>query len=467
MKFCKECGTELDEHVRFCTACGKENTPTEDKVQPESVKRNQSPQKKPLSKKTKWMIGSIAGLLLIGFGIHQFLSSYFDPVKELKAMDQAISEDDADNFINNIRFKDAALLDKESYFQYIKENEWHSVKSQFIDILEMDEAKNYQLNQPIFSENGEELFTVQKDSVLLGLYTTYSLHATPTKLIVTTNLKDAEITIDNTSKNLEDTGPKELGKLYPGNYQVSGSAKNMFGDFDYKEELEVFPGDTMEIDIEFPGETYTFDTNQGDAVLFANGIDTGKTLSEFDYLGPIPENSDMELHAEWESPQGKVIKSDILTIQDLGWYGFSFYFDDSSSEGEPETKVAAAELDSQEPEDIVLHFREAYENALNSKDFSIIESYLKKDSAAYKELKKYIKDLKDTAYDYDFHSNEVLQMEEISKNKYEITTNEQFTFTNHLNEQTDYDRTKIYTLVSADDTFKISQIDYVETNREE
>ncbi|PAV28299.1 hypothetical protein CIL05_16820 [Virgibacillus profundi] len=471
MKFCTECGNELQEGLHFCTACGAKQEEPEQPVAVTTTSSQQrsvhQPQKKPISKKTKWFIGVIASVCIILFGAHQFLASYFDPMKDLKTMDQAISSDDANTFISLIHFNDAALLDEEGYFQYIKDFEWESVKNQFLQLVEGQKENNYQLNQLITSQYGDKLFTMKQDSVLLGLYTKYSFQAIPTKLMASTNIEGTEVIINDVANTLEDTEPNELVQIYPGDYTVNASAENIFGTFEYNEDLEVQHAEQANLDIEFSGETYPIDTNKMDAYLFLNGENTEKKLSEFDFLGPIPNDSDLEMHAEWKSPNGDNIKSDVLTLgETTDWYGLSFYFDESSVEDEPDTEVASSDFENNDPEKMVLNFRDAYESALNSKDFSLIEPYLEIESEAYEELRIYIGDLKNTDYHYDFEANEVLSVDSISDTKMEITTNEIFTFTNHLDEQIDYDRKKIYTLILSDDTYKITTIDYVETNRD-
>ncbi|WP_087974144.1 zinc ribbon domain-containing protein [Oceanobacillus rekensis] len=130
------------------------------------------------------------------------------------------------------------------------------------------------------------------------------------------------------------------------------------------------------------------------------------------------------------------------------------------------SETTTATVEDSDAGEFVLQFRDAYENSLNSKDFSLIESYLKVDSHAYDELEEYVGNLKDTAYAYEFTSNEVINTKEIDDSTVEVTTNEIFVFTNHLDEQIDYDRDKVYNVNITDDGYEITKIDYVETNRD-
>jgi len=128
--------------------------------------------------------------------------------------------------------------------------------------------------------------------------------------------------------------------------------------------------------------------------------------------------------------------------------------------------IAASDEADTEARDLVTDFREAYEGALNSKDYSKIDPYLLKGGHAAKDLKEYIGDLKDTAYDYNFTLTEVNDVTKKSDVEMEVITREKFVFTNHLDETVNYDREKVYTLKLDGDDLKIEYIDYVETNRD-
>ncbi|GGN52108.1 TcaA NTF2-like domain-containing protein [Oceanobacillus indicireducens] len=465
MKYCIECGHELKGNEAFCTECGaNQSTPQRAPTPPpaETQKRAQSSTpKKPMSKKKKWLF-SIAGMFaVVLIGTHLFLSSYFDPMKSLQAMDQAILDNDVEAFVSQIDIDDAAMLDEDSYFKYIKDYEWEAIKNQYIDLLEQN---NIPLSKTIFSNNGEKLFDVRQEKKLL-IYNTYAFQAEPTKLTVSTNVADTNVTINETELKLEDTESTETASIYPGTYTVAAEAENHFGSFTSETELEVTPSEEREFMIEFEGDSYAFSTDEEEAQLFVNGEGTGLTFAELFEIGPVPYDAEFELHAELEKADGKVMKTDVMTEDDLGWYGFDFYFNEDDAP-DSETTTSDSDVDADSLGDMVLDFRDAYESSLNNKDFSLIAPFLDKGSTAYAELEEYVGDLKDTAYHYDFISNEIVNVEELAGNEILVTTNEVFTFTNHLDEQIDYDRTKEYVLVKSGETYKIKEIDYVETNRD-
>lgn len=460
MSFCKECGAKLKSNDRFCTECGKEIS---QKAESNAATRASKP-RQPMKKRTKVALLSL-GILCIAFFItYKLLDSHYSPIKQLQAMDEAISANQTDAFLDQIQFEEDALLDEESYFDYIKETEWEHVKEQFLHMVESEEQQQTKLEKKITSYNGTELYSVKPESVMMGLFTTYTFKAVPGELVVAASMDDANVTIGSKTESLKAEEPTEIASLYPGRYTLNAKAKNMFGDFTYEEELELEAIDQHELYVSFPGYTQSIYSNQMEANLFINGEDTGKKLHEFDTLGPIPEGHDLELHAEWEAPNGELLKTETLYPQADSWYGLEFWFDDQAIYAAMATESAVSP--EEEASDLVLSFRDAYEDAVNFQDYSLVEPYLETGSAADDELGTYIADLEDTDYYYEFTSNEVINATIVDDKTVSITTIEQFTFTNHLNEQTDYDREKIYTVVNTEDGYRIRSITYEETERE-
>src|SRR5690625_707459 len=82
------------------------------------------PAKKSMSKRNKILLGTVAAIIILLFGVHKYLESHFDPMKQVVAMENALSEKKMGEFFNLIELEEDALIDKESYFDYIRKNEW-------------------------------------------------------------------------------------------------------------------------------------------------------------------------------------------------------------------------------------------------------------------------------------------------------------------------------------------------------
>ncbi|TLS38596.1 TcaA NTF2-like domain-containing protein [Pseudalkalibacillus caeni] len=270
--------------------------------------------------------------------------------------------------------------------------------------------------------------------------------------------------IDKISADLKKDEPINLAKAYPGTYSISDVASNLFGQMKVTEEIHISTNNnhTSEIKIAFPGQSYHFETNFPEATLFVNGKSTGKRLEEFSVLGPFPEDQEVSLYAELTSTDGKKLKSEQITQRDDVWGSLYFTFEENA--------VAAVSTDhsedgSDDVEQKVLDFRDAYENALNQHNFDLIADYMAPGSFAEEELMEYIKENDGKSYTYDFVENEITETRKVNETTYEISTFEKFIFTNHLGEKTDYEKDKVYTLIKTDSGFKIKFINIKNTDR--
>ncbi|MFC3039773.1 hypothetical protein ACFOGI_05875 [Virgibacillus xinjiangensis] len=520
MRYCTECGSAMSPELGYCTECGAKKG-ADEKVdgtpgarqgrESRSVNRQppERPPRKPMTKKQKLLLGAAALLLLLLFGTHQFLQHYVDPVKDLQAMDEAVRSSNVEEFLRYIDFEDGTLLDEASYFAYIKEQEWDEVRDRYLELLEVEKENPSPLDQVLTTDDGEKLFIVKKDPLIFNLYPRYSLEAVPGGISLEVFMDETEVHIGDHTDTLNSGGPAEEIAVYPGTYPIKATSENDYGVFTYEDTVEVTAEAVLPMPIEFQTVTYTLNTNVPEATLFVDGEDTGKRLEDLEEIGPVPADQELELHAEWVNPEGEALRAEA----EAGWgnsYSFAFEesgmaeeetaFADMSEEGEEvsgeaeereaeedgstdeleaeneegqeeereakETETATMELESVDAGDIVLVFRDAYENALNQKSFSFIEPYIQGGSQADSDLRTYIADLENTAFHYDFTSNQVLEVEEVDGETVAVTTNEQFTFTNHEGEVIDYDRDKEYTLTRENGTYRITDIEYLETNRD-
>ncbi|WP_226654802.1 TcaA NTF2-like domain-containing protein [Guptibacillus hwajinpoensis] len=466
MNFCTECGKALSENSSFCTECGSPQTQGKKQQIEKSVEVQQVP-KKPLSRKQKFSFIASGVVVACLISAHFIITSMIDPMNQVQAMDRAMSEGKTEAFLKEIHIDQTALINKEDYFQYIKENGWEDLRYQLVGIADSEDK----FDTSVRDANGNQVFVVKKNAFVPGLYYTYEIDAIPSDLIVSSNLPNTTLTIDKQSAEVKEAEEEmSFGKAYPGQFEITGTASNVFGDFTYKEKINVLSqGDeAIYLPVELEGSYHTFYTNIPESTLFINGKSTKKKLSDFDTLGPFPVDQEVKLHAEWKDEKGKTYKTESVNQDGDTWGALDFDFDvDDTIAASTTTQTNDEDSidESEAAQSHVLDFRVAYEEALNSRDYSIVAPFLLKQSAADKELKKYIGDLQDKGYSYEFTDNTVTDIEDLGDNTFTVSTNEVFIFTNHLNEQTHYDREKTYTVIKNEEGFKIKKISIKDTDR--
>ena len=352
MNFCTECGAKRAEGQQFCTECGAVFRDSKNMNESKALESDANVQsvKQPLPTRTKVMLAIAGSVLLIFFGVYQWLSSQYDPVKVLQAMDDAIIEDDSKAFLEHIEFDKKAIIDKEQYFQYIKKYEWETVKPQLVEFIESKQHAPFDFT--VKSVDGYDLLKV-KQKKKFGLFSTYVFRAIPSTLSIYSSMKETNVTIKKEKFTIKDYGPLEIKKIYQGKYNLEAKAQNLFGEFQEKIEFLIDANSENELYIEFPTDVYEIESDQMDAILFVNGKSTEKTLKELEVLGPFPDGKEIKMHAEWKTPKGKVMKTKTITPEDasFGTLYFEFGYDDY------------IEYDSYSASDHVLNFRNAYEQA--------------------------------------------------------------------------------------------------------
>ncbi|MGM7703003.1 TcaA NTF2-like domain-containing protein [Pseudalkalibacillus sp. Hm43] len=479
MRYCTECGSELNEESTFCTECGTNQTTsksTKNVVEkPLHSKTSNVKTFKPLSKKNKILIASIAIIFIAVFATHKIFSNYYDPMAQLKEIDQAVNNGDSELLFSHIDYDEDALLDKDQFINHLQESDWEFIRTSLTNTIMNEENNSF--HQTVKDFSGNKVFVVKVEEELLGLYQKYIFEAVPNNLYAISNYSATKLNLLKKDYEIESADePTEIVKAYPGTYNFKAILDNEFGSITLDEQVVVM-GDGNNQDnlyIDFPVRQYHASSNMEDAILYINGVSTGKTLEEYEILGPFPDGEKVEMYAEWSAPNGKKVKSETITQEDVSWGGLFFDFDLEVIESlatleiHDERNIENASENASN-EDIVanhiLSFRDAYEVSLNTRDFSHIEGFMLSDSHAYDELKTYIGKLKDQGYKYDFIENSILETNEIADGKFEVSTNEHFIFTNHEGKQTEYNRSKIYTVIEVDGTYKIQKIDINDTDR--
>ncbi|SEH41011.1 Uncharacterized membrane protein YvbJ [Halobacillus karajensis] len=463
-RFCTHCGKPRDDELQFCTYCGK------------AYAENQ-PLNRPPRKKKAMGIGVIVFLVIVA---HISIQKSIDPADKFEAMTDAIHKEDVYAFFDHVNLEDGVLINEEDYFQFIQEGDWDFISAQLEEVTSSEKAGDDIL---IKGRDNRKVFQVEEKAWLFGLYKTYKVEGIIQEIIASTTRVPMTVTIngDPLIEMKEADKEMEIAQAYPGVYRIEGyGEENEFGDIRHEEEVNVFPmmGHSRKIYVNFPLETYNLNSNNMDTALFYNENSRNKKWSDFEKIGSFPEAEDAFLDAEWRDENGKILRTEEVSLEPAlpGPLSFMFELETSLAEEAPvedaidEQMMNIYEIPKEELlpqiEEFVLKFRDDYEQALNEDDFSIAARYLEQGSDAAIDLEKYIGDVAGNGFIFDFHENFVEGAEKISQEFFEVQTKEKFTFTDADGVQTHYERYKVYTVYFSSHGFKIVDIKINDTKRE-
>ncbi len=108
--FCEKCGAKNEKSSKFCEECG---APLK-KVKNEKTR-------KPMSKKTKMIVGGVVALVVVVIGIFFLLGSMFTPEKEAKKYFEAVMNQDIDALYRYVDVKKSKLTTKKVFKEVMEE----------------------------------------------------------------------------------------------------------------------------------------------------------------------------------------------------------------------------------------------------------------------------------------------------------------------------------------------------------
>lgn len=387
---CPNCDEHIDETQLYCTNCGtKQERPIQENVSRKDQGRRRS-------KKGFFLIGAVLLLVAVAIIGHITLSYRFDPERLVLRLEKAVKEQDAKQLVSllekdnpNIKWTEK---NAKRFLQYI--NEEADVNDIFVELSKQaHNADAYQDFQPVTDRNGNKLFVLVKGEKKFGIYQQYDIEVFPFRLIVSSNLDNVNVKMDQTKKKLLNADEEyKLGLFLPGTYKMTATYQSdyttMSEDFtvDFSKAVE----NELSYSIEMKASFVSITSNVEKAELFVNGKGTGKTIEEMSSFGPIAKNQSITVHAEYQNENGR-IKTDEVTI--------------TGEDDEVNLEFNEMELEALHWDEIVqddeLYYNTNMEvfmgeflfnsiNSYNEGDFAIIEPYLDPNGPIYGEVKKYI-----------------------------------------------------------------------------
>ena len=428
MKFCIECGHNLDNSQEFCTECGVKQpieqlqaaTATKNK----QVETSQSIKKKPSK---KGVILFFVGLFLIagGFIAYKMGERLTGPSAVVADFNEAVKTKDIEQVMKTINMgQTQSKVDKattESFVNYLNKNEKLLADS----IKELEETGEMLKNSHVNANNDDDVknsfFTIKQSGKKWFIFDKYIIEAKPFMVKVRTNYDDSTVFLNEESKGTySEEELFEIGPLLPGEHKVKVSYKGKYSTLENTVNLDFSEAynNELEVDVEVEGDYITVYSNYEDSNLFINGKDSGLLVEDAYDVGPFATDGSVTLHAE-KMFDGNNMKSEEYTITSGGDVDLDFDYE------EPEY-----EYDYEEEDDNLSLFMqdyiEQYVMAINENDFSIVEDYLDSEGPAYKENKDYVEFMNYKGYTEEVFDVTVENVEWIDDSTLEVNTYEEY-----------------------------------------
>lgn len=464
-RFCTECGYSIKQEEQFCPSCGTEF------IEKASIKKQQviqndvilvtSQPKKPLSTGKKVLFTSVFILFILLLASHFAIKSFTKIDKTAHHVYNALISNDSKELFDSLTLQKDSQYNEKAYMAYLNDQDMDN----FLDTLLSNTSATAEdgIVRIIKHDDGTDLFRIQQ-SKFLFLYPIVQVIATSSNLLVETDLKDVGFSFNGKGFKLQGKNI-DLGYFLPGNYTYEVTSKNPILPHVSKNTIFVDTNDSQNILSFIDKELQiTLASKEKDSIVFINDLSTKKTIEELQKIGPVFGETEVRLHVEKKMPSGE----NAVSKEEVGLAGSEINFiypSEVSFVVKTDEELANEKFNKNDLERFVLDFREAYSNSLNDQSFSRISRYLETDSSAYKELKKFVGDLGNQFYEYEFTVNEVTNVE-VTINEAHVSTYEEFYFTNHTYDTVFYQRDKQYDIrLDQDGHYKIHKINIFETKR--
>ncbi|MCG3412412.1 zinc-ribbon domain-containing protein [Staphylococcus massiliensis] len=329
MKFCRQCGAKLREGTKVCTNCGakitasheasqskQQNDTTQTSNQPS---RNQTP-KKPMSKKTKIIIGAIAALLILLLIAYLIAKSQLSPEKQADQIASDIRNNDAKSLSQHVTKNSEDLSETEAtaYLEYIDHASNRDTVADHIKNKSQSLDKSFTSNS--VSADNETIMNIDKNGKKFLLFPNYEFDI-PTKTNYIRPETDGELEYKFNGKKkqvtLVEEDEKELGEFALGNYHIK--AKKKIGDKTLDGAIDIDMTDETDLATEsFKQKRFTVSVDGGysleDIKVYVNkkAYDENDTYDKT--FGPFTPDEKVSVYAEGKI-EDKTFKSNTVEVK--------------------------------------------------------------------------------------------------------------------------------------------------------
>ncbi|MBU5292916.1 PEGA domain-containing protein [Anaerosalibacter bizertensis] len=388
-----------------------------------------------MNRKVEIIIGILIVLTFVFILGKNILSFSFDSYDSINKLKEAVINEDIKYLKNH--------LEIENYESSLNNNDIKNIVAFLRNQYIIEDDWNEYLN------TSNRNFYIKKSGKEKLLFDKFILVLKPYELILSSDTPGAIVYIDGKEVGKIDKKNYEFkyNPILPGQHKIKLKYEGKYAKLEKERELGFFNETEREIhyNIELEPNYINIYCNYPEAKLFVNNKDTGKTIEEIDVFGPVTLDGSIYLQAILET-KGKTFKSDKVPVDDYLCELFIEAENDYDNLGYSDSLES---IDSIIDEHMLSYCR-SLANAVNNNDFKIVEPYLLKGSPLYNTQKNLVKNLNEKGIREELLYYDLLNIEKINDDTYEVTTYEAFNIISNNNvEEKDYEWTYTVKIVEG------------------
>lgn len=316
-----------------------------------------------------------------------------------------------------------------------------------IAMLLLDSGYVYELGYDDYNDMSSNIY-VKKDGKEKFFLDKYVLVLSPYNLLLESDTPGAKVFINGKEiGEIDDEYMLEYGPILPGKHTIELKYDGDYIELEEKEDVIFLDNyeSTIYHSIYLDGDYVWIDSDYPEAELLINGEDSGKTIEELDYLGPVPLDGSIVLQAKLDIGEGILESEEVIVDDDYIYLEFVDDIEEPYDFYEEELFL----------EDALYELIDSYEHdmvsAINFNDFYLVDMYIQDDSPLYKSQKNLVESLNEKGFSEELLDYEIIDFDTVADDELDVEVYESHIIIDSDGNQEIVEHIWIYTVIIVDD----------------
>lgn len=316
-----------------------------------------------------------------------------------------------------------------------------------IAMLLLDSGYLYELGYDDYNDMSSNIY-VKKDGKEKFFLDKYVLVLSPYNLLLESDTPGAKVFINGKEiGEIDDEYMLEYGPILPGKHTIELKYDGDYIELEEKEDVIFLDNyeSTIYHSIYLDGDYVWIDSDYPEAELLINGEDSGKTIEELDYLGPVPLDGSIVLQAKLDIGEGILESEEVIVDDDYIYLEFVDDIEEPYDFYEEELFL----------EDALYELIDSYEHdmvsAINFNDFDLVDMYIQDGSPLYKSQKSLVESLNEKGFSEELLDYEIIDFDTVADDELDVEVYESHIIIDSDGNQEMVEHIWIYTVIIVDD----------------